>query len=273
MEKVGMIGVGAMGSALLERLKLADVSATVYDIDPAALEAAREQGARAAKSAAEVARESTIVDIVVRTDDEVLDCVTGKNGILEGAKPETLVIFHSTILPQTTRGVAEIAAKRNVPVIDACMLGVPKSVRAGDLTFVVGGAAKLFERARPHLLRMSKQVILMGEAGSGNTAKLIKNLTSGAETLIMHEALRLGEAAGLRFPRVLEMLQQLDPKSRWSHVFDPSLPSPAPRVGRNVFQKDVPLAGDLARQSGLDLPIIEQLVAAAKRLADKKDKS
>jgi len=276
MEQVGMIGVGAMGSALLARLKLAGVQATVYDVDPAALEAAHAQGARPAKSAAEVARESTIVDVVVRTDDEVTDCVAGKNGILDGAKAETLVILHSTILPQTTRAVAEIAAKRGVPVIDACMLGVPKSVRAGDLTFVVGGSSTLFERARPHLLNMAKQAIHMGETGAGNTAKLIKNLTSGAETLIMHEALRLGEAAGLRFPKVLEMLEQLNEvrsSDRWRHTFDTSKPAPAPRVGRNVFQKDVPLAGDLARGSGVELPIIEQLAAAARRLSGQKEKS
>jgi 3-hydroxyisobutyrate dehydrogenase len=275
MERIGMVGVGAMGSALLERLKVAGVQATVYDIDPAALEAVRSEGVRPAKSAADLARESTIVDVVVRTDEEVLDCVTGKNGILEGAKPETLVILHSTILPQTTREVAEIAAKRGVPVIDACMLGVPKSVRAGELSFVVGGPEKLFERARPHLLKMAKQVIHMGEVGTGNTAKLVKNLTSGAETLIMHEALRLGEAAGLRFPRVIEMLEQLNEvrsSDRWRHTFDTSMPAPAPRVGRNVFQKDVPLAGDLARRSGVDLPIIEQLAAAAKRLSSQKEK-
>ncbi|MGH7766918.1 MAG: NAD(P)-dependent oxidoreductase [Candidatus Binatia bacterium] len=276
MERIGMVGVGAMGSALLERLKLAGVETVVYDIDPAALQAARSQAARVANSAAGVAQESTIVDVVVRTDEEVLDCLTGRNGILDGARPETLVILHSTILPQTTRKVAEIAVKRGVPVVDACMLGVPKTVRAGQLTFVVGGPANLFERARPHLLRMSRQAIHMGEVGSGNTAKLIKNLTSGAETLIMHEALRLGEAAGLKFPRVLEMLEQLDEtrsSDRWRHTFDPSLPAPAPRVGRNVFEKDVPLAGALARQSGVELPIIEQLAAAAKRLAGQKEKS
>jgi 3-hydroxyisobutyrate dehydrogenase-like beta-hydroxyacid dehydrogenase len=275
MEQIGMVGVGAMGSALLARLKLAGVQATVYDIDATVLEVARSEGSRAARSADEVAQASTIVDVVVRTDDEVLECVTGKKGILEGAKPETLLILHSTILPQTTRTVAEIAAQRGVPVIDACMLGVPKSVRAGELSFVVGGPDRLFERARPHLLKMAKQVIHMGEVGTGNTAKLVKNLTSGAETLIMHEALRLGEAAGLKFPRVIEMLEQINEvrsSDRWRHTFDTSLSAPAPRVGRNVFQKDVPLAGDLARQSGVELPIIEQLAAAAKRLASQKEK-
>jgi len=270
-----MIGVGAMGSALLERLKIAGVQATVYDIDPAALEAARSLGARVAGSIAELTAASTIIDVVVRTDDEILDCTTGKGGILDNAKPDTLIVLHSTILPQTTRKVAEAAGKRNVRVIDACMLGVPRAVRAGDLIFVVGGPNESVERARPHLLNMAKKVIHMGAAGAGNTSKLIKNLTSGAETLMIHEALQLGEAEGLKFPQVLEMLQQVESEkllARWQRVFDPSLPAPTPHVGRNVFDKDVPLAGELARQSGLDLPIIEQLAAAAKRLVKEKNK-
>jgi 3-hydroxyisobutyrate dehydrogenase len=275
MEQVGMIGVGAMGSALLERLKIAGVQATVYDIDPAALEAARSMGARVAGSIAELSAASTIIDVVVRTDDEVLDCTTGCGGILDNAKRDTLVILHSTILPQTTRKVADAARERNIHVIDACMLGVPRAVRAGDLIFVVGGPNESVERARPHLLKMGKKVIHMGGAGAGNTSKLIKNLTSGAETLMIHEALQLGEAEGLKFPQVLEMLQQVESEkllARWQRVFDPSLPDPTPHIGRNVFDKDVPLAGELARQSGLDLPIIEQLAAAAKRLVKEKNK-
>ena len=276
MERIGLVGVGAMGSALLERLKLAGVQATAYDCDPPALDVARSLGAHRAGSAAEVARASTIVDIVVRTDEEVLDCTLGNGGILESANPDTLVILHSTILPQTTRKVAEAARKRSVHVIDACMLGVPRAVKAGQLIFVVGGAMELVERARPHLLKMGKQVIHMGGLGAGNVGKLIKNLISGAETLMMHEALQLGETEGLRFPQVLEMLQQVDSErllDRWRNVFDPSSPTPTPRLGRNVFQKDVPLAGELARQNGLDLPIIEQLAAAAKRLVNEKGKS
>jgi 3-hydroxyisobutyrate dehydrogenase len=277
MEQVGIIGVGAMGSALLERLKIAGVQATVYDIDPAAREAACALGARASKNTAELARSSTIVDIVVRTDKEILDCTTGIGGVLDNAKPDTLVILHSTILPQTTRKVADAARAKKIHVIDACMLGVPRAVRAGDLIFVVGGPDEAVERARPHLLKMGKKVIHMGAAGAGNASKLIKNLTSGAETLMIHEALRLGESEGLKFPQVLEMLTQVESGrllDRWERVFDPSSPTPAPHVGRNVFDKDVPLAGELARQSGLDLPIIAELAAAAKRLVkQKKEKS
>jgi 3-hydroxyisobutyrate dehydrogenase-like beta-hydroxyacid dehydrogenase len=265
-----------MGTALLERLRLAGVQPIVYDIDAAALDRARALGADVAGSVAELARVSTVVDVVVRTDDEMLGCCLGPDGLVENVAPGTLVILHSTILPQTTRQVAEAARERKVQVIDACMLGVPRAVRDGHLKFLVGGPDELAERARVHLLRMGKQVIHMGPAGAGNAAKLIKNLTSGAEVLMMHEALLLGEAAGIKFPQTLEMLQEVESErllDRWRTIFDPAAEKPTPRLGHNVFQKDIPLAGELAQTLGLRLPIVKQFAAAAKRLSKSKKKS
>src|SRR5439155_24332597 len=131
METVGMVGLGAMGSALLERLRLAHVESVVYDISAEAMDGARAAGAEPVASAAEVARAATIVDVVVRSDDEVLECALGEGGLLEGARPDALLLLHGTILPHTTRRVAEAAEKRDVHVIDACMLGVPDAVRRG----------------------------------------------------------------------------------------------------------------------------------------------
>jgi 3-hydroxyisobutyrate dehydrogenase len=276
MDRVGLVGAGAMGSALLERLRLAGAQAIVYDIDPAALERARALGAETVASVAEVARAAAVVDVVVRSDDEVLQCALGPEGIVENISPGSLVILHSTILPETTRQVAAAARERKVQVIDACMLGVPRAVRDGRLKFLVGGPDDLAERARVHLLRMGCQVIHMGPVGAGNAAKLIKNLTSGAETLMIHEALQLGEAEGLKFPQVLEMLQEVESErlvDRWRTIFDPASDKPVPRLGHNVFQKDIPLAGELAQRRGLKLPIIKQLAAAAKRLSKTKRKN
>jgi 3-hydroxyisobutyrate dehydrogenase-like beta-hydroxyacid dehydrogenase len=259
-----------MGSALLERLRLAHVEALVYDVDPAARDRATAAGGEAVASAAALARAATMIDVVVRTDDEVLDCTLGEGGIVEGARPGTLVLLHSTILPQTTRRAAEAAQKRDVHVIDACMLGVPDVVRRGELTFVVGGSADLFERARPHLLSMARQVRHVGSLGTGNVAKLVRNLTTGAETLVVHEAIRLAEAGGLPYVQALELLadtQGASMLSRWQRTFDPSGADPTPSVGHNIMAKDIPLAAELARLSDLDLPIIEQLSAAGLRLS------
>ena len=90
MEKIGFVGTGAMGSALLSRLKLASVAAIAFDIASSAMEAARKEGAETAPSAKAVAQASTIIDVVVRTDQEVIECTLGKDGILEGATPGSL---------------------------------------------------------------------------------------------------------------------------------------------------------------------------------------
>ena len=103
MEKIGFVGTGAMGSALLSRLKLANVSAVSFDIAPKAQEAARAEGAQTLNSAKEVAQACTIIDVVVRTDQDVLDCMLGENGVVEGAAPGALVLLHSTIRPTTTK--------------------------------------------------------------------------------------------------------------------------------------------------------------------------
>lgn len=269
MEQVGMIGVGAMGLALLERLKLARVQATVYDSYTPALEAARALGCKIASSAADAARETTLVDVVVRTDEDVIQCMTSFGGVLEGAKPGTLVIVHSSILPQTVRKVEAAAQAKSVGVIDACMTGVPDTVRSGNLCFVVGGAEDLVARAEPHLLKMAKQVFHMGPTGTGAVAKLIKNMVSGSETLIVHEAIRIGLAGGIPYPKALEMMRQTGHDSvlnRWQRTFNPNGENPLPKSGRNVMNKDIPLAAELARLYGLDVPITEQLGRAAARV-------
>ncbi|MGB7946343.1 MAG: NAD(P)-binding domain-containing protein, partial [Candidatus Binatia bacterium] len=145
MEKIGFVGTGAMGSALLSRLKLANVPAIAFDVAPAAMEAARKEGAEIATSAKAVAQASTIIDVVVRTDQEVLDCTLGKDGILEGAAPGALVLLHSTIRPTTTKKIAQAAAETRAYVIDACMTAVPNVVRQGGLAFLVGGQKALFD--------------------------------------------------------------------------------------------------------------------------------
>ncbi len=276
METVGMIGVGAMGLALLERLKLAGVRATVYDSYPPAVEAAGSLGCEIASSAADVARQSTLVDVVVRTDEDVVQCMTGLKGVLEKAASGTLVLLHSSILPQTVQQVAAAAHAKSVSVVDACMTGVPATVRAGELCFVVGGAGDLVARAEPHLLKMGKQILHMGPIGTGAVAKLIKNMVSGSETLIVHEAIQIGLAGGIPYPKALEMMRQIGHDSvlnRWQKTFDPSGKNPLPKSGRNVMNKDIPLAAELARLYGLDVPITEELAKSAARVVEANNAS
>ena len=269
MEKIGFVGTGAMGSALLSRLKLANVTATAFDIAPAAMEAARKEGAQTAASAKAVAQAATIIDVVVRTDQEVLDCTLGNDGILAGAAPGTLVLLHSTIRPTTTKKIAQAAAETRVYVIDACMTAVPSVVRQGGLTFLVGGQKALFDRAKPHLMNMAKDAFHMGPLGCGNITKLFKNMVTAADALIVYEALQIAKAGGIDYRAALDLMQKTRSQhvlDRWDTRFDLTGGDLKFNPGTNLYDKDLPLAAEVGKALGASIPVTEQLAALGIRL-------
>ena len=262
MEKIGFVGTGAMGTALLSRLKLANVTAVAFDIAPKALAAARDEGAQPLKSAKEVAQASTIIDVVVRTDQDVLDCTLGNDGVLEGAAPGSLVLLHSTIRPTTTKKVAEAAADKRVNVIDACMSAVPSAVRQGGLTFLVGGQKAFFDRARPHLLNMAKDAVYMGPLGCGNVTKLFKNMVTASEGLVVYEALQIAKAGGVDYKAALDVMQKTRSANileRWQSRYDLSGGDLKFNTGTNLYDKDLPLAAEVGKSLGAEIPVVEAL--------------
>jgi len=262
MEKIGFVGTGAMGSALLSRLKLAGGSAIAFDIAPAALEAARKEGAETVSSAKAVAQNATIIDVVVRTDQDVLQCTLGNDGVLEGAETGSLVLLHSTIRPATTKKVAELAADKRVNVIDACMTAIPSVVRQGGLTFLVGGQKAFFERAKPHLLNMAKDAVHMGPLGCGNVTKLFKNMVTASEALVVYEALQIAKAGGVSYKAALDLMQKTKSQhilDRWDMRYDLSGGELKFNPGTNLYDKDLPLAAEVGKSLGADIPVVEAL--------------
>lgn len=262
MEKIGFVGTGAMGSALLSRLKLANVQALAFDIAPKAMDAARAEGAETAPSAKAVAQNATIIDVVVRTDQEVLECMLGNDGVLEGAAPGALVLLHSTIRPTTTKKVAELAADKRVNVIDACMTAVPSVVRQGGLTFLVGGQKAFFQRAKPHLLNMAKDAVHMGPLGCGNVTKLFKNMVTASEALIVYEALQIAKAGGVDYKAALDLMQKTKSQhilDRWDTRYDFTGGELRFNPGTNLYDKDLPLAAEVGKSLGADIPIVDAM--------------
>jgi 3-hydroxyisobutyrate dehydrogenase-like beta-hydroxyacid dehydrogenase len=262
MEKIGFVGTGAMGTALLSRLKSANVSALAFDIAPTALQAARNEGAETASSAKAVAQACTMIDVVVRTDQDVLQCVLGNDGILEGAAPGSLILLHSTIRPTTTKTVAEAAADKRVNVIDACMTAVPSVVRQGGLTFLVGGQKAFFERAKPHLLKMAKDAVHMGPLGCGNVTKLFKNMVTASEALVVYEALQIAKAGGVSYKAALDVMQKTKSQhilDRWDTRYEFSSGELKFISGTNLYDKDLPLAAEVGKTLGAEIPVVEAL--------------
>ena len=269
MENIGFVGTGAMGSALLSRLKLANIKALAFDIAPSGLAAARAEGAAIAASAKAVAQASTLIDVVVRTDQEVLDCTLGRDGVLEGAAPGALVLLHSTIRPATTKKVAEAAADKRVNVIDACMTAVPSMVRQGGLTFLVGGQKVFFDRAKPHLMNMAKDAVYMGPLGSGNVTKLFKNMVTASEALIVYEALQIAKAGGIDYKAALDLMQKTKSPNileRWETRYDLSGGEMKFNTGTNLYDKDLPLAAEVGKSLGAEIPVVEALAKLGVKL-------
>jgi 3-hydroxyisobutyrate dehydrogenase/2-hydroxy-3-oxopropionate reductase len=138
-DTIGLVGVGAMGSALLKRLVLAGRAVQAYDILEDRTAEAAKAGAVAAATPAAAAEGAACTHVFVRTDDEVSDAVLGADGVLQGAVEGALVLLHSTIMPDTTKRVAAAAEARGVTVIDAPVTAVPRFVAAGEAVFLLGG--------------------------------------------------------------------------------------------------------------------------------------
>jgi len=262
-ERIGLVGYGAMGSAFCERLQANGVAPVVYDVALAALEAAASVGLPIASSAAQLAVQSDLISVIVATDEQVLAVTLGEGGVLAGARPGSVVVLHSTILPETTFEIARQASGRGVHVVDACACAIPAAVRAGRLHFLVGGDDNVVARVRPYLLLMAKDMYVIGGLGAGNVAKLIKQTVTAAETLVLWEMTQISETFGISYTAVLDMLRDTrvdhpSPIDRWERLFDASGASPLPWSGWHV-DKDVSLTAALGQGEGLKLPLLTEL--------------
>ncbi|MCH8916914.1 MAG: NAD(P)-dependent oxidoreductase [Proteobacteria bacterium] len=208
-DKLALIGVGKMGRALLTRMLAANHQVKAYDIADEPMATARAMGAATATCSAEAARDAAFVHVLVHDDQEVLDATLGPGGVLEGAGAGATVLLHSTILPETTARVAEAAELMGVDVADAPITSVPRRLEAGGGTFLVGGADDVVAKIRPHLESVGKAVYHFGPLGSGNVAKIAKNLTNAVERVMFAEAVEIVQAAGLDAVQFLDMARDV----------------------------------------------------------------
>lgn len=194
--KVGFIGVGNIGKPMAEQLAKPPFALTVFDVSPAAREAFADT-ARIAESPADLAGNVDLIGICVRHDADVTAVLTGGDGLLQTAKPGTVVAIHSTVRPVTVRTLAEQASAKGVTVLDAAVSGGPMGVAAKKLVSMVGGEADAVEKIRPLLDAFSGTIIHAGPIGMGMSLKLCNNLVTYMQLLAAIEGFGLARAGGL----------------------------------------------------------------------------
>ena len=204
--KAAMIGVGAIGEPMAERVLEAGIDLAVYDVAPAQVAALAARGARPAGSPSEAAQGAAVVGFVVRTDDQLLAATLGEHGALESMTAGAVLAIQSTVLPETVEQIAAAATERGVGVVDAPITGGRPGAEAGTLVVMAGGSDTDLETCRPFLEAMSKQVVHCGPRGHGMIAKLCNNLVGYLAYFAAYEANQLASRTGLDPARLDEVL-------------------------------------------------------------------
>lgn len=265
--KVGVVGVGAMGRALLHRIRLTGAAVQAFDVAEDAMQAARELGAQTVTSPAAAARDVEYVHICVRTDEQELEAVLGPDGVLSGASEGTVMILHGTVVPETTKAIAEAALQRGIALMDATIMAVPPRLHAGEAIFLTGGATEVASKARPYLESLGRKVHHFGPLGSGNVAKIAKNLVSALDRMVMVEAVWIAEAGGIAPEIFLKMMHEdyLPLAFDWERVFEIENGHATPRPATSLLSKDIQHAVEFAAAHGIEAPIARDGAKTAAR--------
>ncbi|HEX2221745.1 MAG TPA: NAD(P)-dependent oxidoreductase [Candidatus Limnocylindria bacterium] len=197
-DRVAVLGIGNMGSAMARRLSEQGFEVVLYNrTQERADRLAQEIGAMAVASPAEAAGAAQILVTMVADDDALRRLCTSDDGILAGARPGGITVQTSTVLPDTVREMGDSFSARGLAFLDAPVSGSTATAGAGELTFMVGGEEAHLERARPVLDALGKRTIRIGSVGSAAAVKLAVNDIIFALDVAVSEALVLAEAAGV----------------------------------------------------------------------------
>ncbi len=265
-ERVGFIGLGIMGGPMAANLLRAGFRLTVWNRTAAKMERLAELGAATAGSPAEVAAASDVVFTCVTASRDVEAVVLGPGGVVEGARPGSLVIDCSTIAPETARRLHARLRELGIGMLDAPVSGGDVGAKAGTLAVMVGGEAADFDRALLLLQAIGNRIVHVGPPGAGQVVKLCNQVAGGLNLLAMAEALSLCRRSGVEPAKMLEvvsagaagswMLEHLGPRAAKRDF--------APGFMVDLMQKDLQLVLDAARATATPLPgsaLVSQLFA------------
>lgn len=196
--KIGFIGLGIMGKPMAVNLLKAGHELIVYDVVQENVDVVVQAGAKAAESSKQVAAQCPIVITMLPNSPHVKTVVLGPDGVLEGAKPDTLLIDMSSIAPQASQEVAKACTAKNVRMIDAPVSGGEPKAIDGSLSIMVGGDQDVFESVKEDiLLKMGASAVYCGAIGAGNTTKLANQIIVACNIAACSEAFMLARKAGV----------------------------------------------------------------------------
>lgn len=272
--RVGFVGLGIMGTPMSGHLADAGYDVTVFDIHEAtaAALAATKHGIGIAASPAALGARCDVVFTMLPDGHVVREVALGRDGLVHGLAPGSLLVDTSSSQPWITAETAAELAAAGISMVDAPVSGAQWGAQAAELVFMVGGAPGDVARARPLLDVLGRAVFHLGPLGSGHIMKSINNTVTAMTFQATLEGLALGVAAGLD-PVAMNDVFNESTAGSWitaNHIAQRILSRTFDDPFRlALMRKDVDIANGLAAKLELDLPMAK-LCAVSYREADEQ---
>jgi len=277
MAKLGFLGLGIMGLPMARNLMKSGNQVALWSHSRQKSErlAAEGNNATAYGSPKEVAANADFIFYCVGDSAMSRHVAIGRDGLIEGAKPDSVVADFSTIAPSVSREIHTAFQAKGLRFLDAPCTGSTPGATGGTLTFMIGGDQSAYEKAKPHMEIMGKLFYYCGGPGMGLHAKLTQNLVLANLMMAFNEGMVLATKAGVQPELMLEILNNSAAKSglisyKAPYILDRNFET---NFSTKWMHKDVGMALDTGKQLGVPLPITgvtQQMfqAAVAKGFAD-----
>jgi 2-hydroxy-3-oxopropionate reductase len=254
--KIGFIGPGIMGRPMALNLLKAGHALAVYGRRPQTTQPLTQAGATAYASPKEVAANADVIITMVSDTPDVEQVIFGDNGVVHGARSGSVVVDMSTISPSATRRFAAELAKRGVEMLDAPVSGGEAGAINATLSIMVGGKPQIFERVKPLFEAMGKNIVHVGDHGSGQVAKACNNLVIAVTLEGIAEAFALARKCDVDLSKVREALMGGSAYSKVLEIHAKRILDRdfKPGFKARLHQKDLNISMDEARNLGVAMP-------------------
>jgi 3-hydroxyisobutyrate dehydrogenase len=203
---IGFIGLGLMGSNMVENLQNRGYSLVLKDTGKDSVAKCVAKGASTVQTYSELAAQSDIIMLCVTTSEVVEGLIYSEDGILAGIKEGAVVIDFGTSIPDSTRKIGADLAKKGVGMIDAPLGRTPAHAKDGLLNIMAAGDTQTFDKVKPVLDEQGENVFYLGALGAGHTTKLVNNFMGMTTVCAMSQAFAVADKAGIDLQQLFDIM-------------------------------------------------------------------
>ena len=205
--RIGFVGLGLMGSAMVGRLQDCNYQLTVLgNKDRTGLDQALARGALEAASGVDLAKQSEVIMLCMGTSDQVEERILGEKGIISGLSSGKIIIDFGTSLPSSTKEISSKIADTGAVILDAPLGRTPHHAKDGLLNIMASGDKDAFDAVRTILENLGENVFYLGDLGTGHTIKLMNNFFGMTIANAMAEVFAVADAAGVSRQTVYKVI-------------------------------------------------------------------